>query len=422
MRGPSVRAKGTLLLTALAAGIVAVPVAHAGTSTSAAAPADPCALSITSPAGNAYPYGIVYTGAVPAGTPGSIDDLDILTGSVRLTATDLVATIHVQQLADDSHGAAAASQWGDQFSVTLGTDGGASPPYAVAGYFRQQDGGGPVFDGNAFKEQAGPREPTYRTSLHAAFDPAHNTVTLTLPRADLLRAFGNPKAPLVLKNIALNAQMRLATSALRGGDYAPATGAALSVAACDRTLKTAPASDTPCLSTIQGFAGDERSQVGDDARVYDDNLDVIGASVRLTKTTLVVTAQIGRVGYQPLDSTGGEYDLFFADPKGALHHIEAWVDPVNGNHLVDLAGSSGPVPTGTFDLVNNVVTFRVARADIAKAFKLAKASTLVVAGVGVSTYFIAGSQDAAGGADAVQSQGKLTATSCDRWLVKHPRG
>lgn len=412
----------TGLALAVAASVVAVPLAHAAPTSAPRTPSQ-CVVTLTSPAGNASVLSEVDSNP-PAG-PGSVDDVDVRSATITVSRTAIVATITVTKLAADSPASATPGYgWGDEFDLvgTFPVKAGTATSVAnfAEGYLRTQNGGGPVMVANGVST---PVPPSGRPSgVQPTYDVAHNQVTLTVPRADLDRALGTPTAKLTLTSIGvttgLNAN-QLGTTRIGDG---VTSAKPFSFAACDRAL--APVKANPCVVNLPGQTGDEESISGTDVQTRDDNLDVTGATMTIGKSDVTVLGHIARITNQSVDSVGGEY--FFAFTNGRDDHkgffYEALLDPVAGDKLVDPSGASRPAPAGTFDMVASTVFLRVSRADLAKVLGVS-AKKLYVAAPDFGTIRIVNGTEV--GADVTDGAGIPTMVSfaaCDSYLAKHPKG
>ena len=417
----------TGLALAVVASAVVVPLAHAAVSATAPVggqrvPSE-CVVTLTSPVGNASVLSEVDSNP-PAG-PGSVDDVDVRSVTITVSRTTIVAAITVTKLAADSAPTSAAGfGWGDEFDLVGNFPVKSGTATSVAnfseGYLRTQNGGQPVMVANGVTT---PVPASGRPSdVQPTYDVAHNTVTLTVPRADLDRALGIPSGKLVLTSIGVSSGLNAGElGTTRAGDGVT-SAKPFSFAACDSALP--PITANPCVVNLPGQTGDEESISGSDVRTRDDNLDVTGATMTIGKTDVTVVGHIARITNQSLDSIGGEY--FFAFNDGRDDHkgffYEAMLDPIAGNKLIDPAGTTKAAPGSTFDFVNSTVVIHVPRADLSKLLGVGAAKQYVAAPDFGTIRIVNGTEVGADVTDGAGIASMVSFAACDRYLAKHPKG
>jgi hypothetical protein len=358
-----------------------VPFAHAAP---AVARPSACALSYAAPAGDAPS---LYAGP-------NDPDLDITGVSWVFGPTDVVVTAKVAALA-----AGPRAGWGDQFEAVV--DDRASRTRVTFGYFRSPSGGGPVFYGGKVDPAASPSGvnwsayPGGPTHLLADFDVARSQVVLSIPRADLERAFGTSLGKLSLTVLGVNSYATDASydpvMADFGGAAVDPQAVAFKVADCDRWLARhgpRPAPASPCALDVVGETGDETSRTSDAVPTRDDSVDVARVSYRVTSKALLVTARVARLTDRPLFGTGTGYTVALAGPR-TVASFGVTRDAVTGTTVRQYGGTTvaNPTATAAFDPVRSLVTLTIPRADLAAAFGLKDTRSLVVANPAVTAFW-----------------------------------
>jgi hypothetical protein len=379
----------------------------------AAAPAPsrptPCTLSYAAPAGDAPS---LYAGP-------NDPDLDVTGVSWSFGPSDVVVTAKVAALA-----AGPRAGWGDQFEAIV--DDRASKTRVTFGYFRSPSGGGPVFHGGKVAPAASPAGmnwsayPGGATHLVADFDTVRSQVVLSIPRADLEAAFGTSLSRLSLTVLGVNSYAMDASYDPMMADFGTAAvdtrTTSFRVAECDRWLgshgpRSRPAS--ACALDVVAETGDEISRTSDALPTRDDSVDVARVSYRVTSKALTVTARVARLTDRPLFGTGTGYTVALAG-RGTVASFGVTRDAVTGVTVKQYGGKTVAHLTATaaFDPVRSLVTLTIPRADLAAAFGLKDARSLVVANPALTAFWTLDGTSVATANDATAPGRTLKFAAC----------
>jgi hypothetical protein len=401
-----------VLASAAAGASVAVPAAQAA----GPVPARPnaCTLTYAAPAGDAPTFYVAP----------SDPDLDVTRVTWAFGPVDVVVTAQVAALGDRP-----VAAWGDRFDAVVYDR--TTKQTVSFGYFRTLSGGGPTFGGGKVpnaKTPAGTGWSAYpggTTHLVADFDRKASQVVLTVPRADLAAAFGVPTGRLVLTGLGVNSYAMDAAYSAYMADFGTAAldpqGSYLAVADCDRWLAKrgvrAPAA-SPCVVDVVAPTGDEASRTSDAVPTRDDSVDVARATFRLDPKNLVVTVRVARLTDRPLFGTGQGYAAAFQS-HNAVVQFGVTRDAADGTKARQYAGRSvTPLPvTAAFDSARQTVTLTIPRTAIATALGLASTRSLVVADLGVTSFWTLDGQSVSPADGDAQAPGRtLSFAACDRSL------
>lgn len=405
------RVRSVLPAVCVAAGLLGVPVASAAGPV--AVRANPCSIAYDAPSGDAPLY---Y--AVP-----NDPDLDVTHVSWTFGVTDVVVVARVAALSDGPVGA-----WGDQFEGVVYDR--TTKQQVSFGYFRSRSGGGPTFGGGKVpyaKSPAGVGWSAYpggSTHLLADFDTKASTVTLTIPRADLERAFGVPSSRLLLTGLGVNSYAMDAAYSANMADFGHAAldpqTTFFKVSDCDswlarRGVRAAP-SVTSCGVDIVAETGDETSRTSDVVPTRDDDLDLARVTYRITARDLVVSIRVARLTDRPVFGTGQGYAVRFLS-HGDLVSFGVTRDAVNGVHMRQFSGKSVPLDTvqASFDAAGHRVVLTMPRSAVAAAFGLANTRSLVVADMGAMAFWtLNGESSSTADGDAEATGKTLSFGACDK--------
>jgi hypothetical protein len=409
-----VRTRSALLAATLLAGVAALPAAHAATVVSRP---DACTVGYAAPTGDAP---VLY--AVPNDA-----DLDVTHVTWQVGPADVVVTAVVAKLADRP-----ATAWGDEFDAVV-TD-RVTGQQVTFGYFRTPSGGGPVFYGGKVPQRksaagfAWNAYPGGPTQLVTDFDVARSQVVITIPRADLARAFGTTFGKLVLTGLGVNTYALDAAYDPMMSDFGKAAldpkAVALPAIDCDRWRAKRgpkPPAPSPCVVEFAALTGDETSRTSDVVPTRDDSVDVARVTYRLTAKDLLVTVRVSRLTDHPLFGTGQGYSALFAY-RGAVAQFGVTRDAVDGTKVRQYGGTTvSPLTVvAAFDQLRQSITLTIPRAAVATAFGLKDTRALVVTSPAANAFWTLNGQSVStADGDASAGGRTLSFPACDKSLAHH---